>query len=116
MQQDNSLENKFAGKNFVFDERLSETISNKIISKCHQCGGPSDTHINCKNVNCNLLFIQCKKCKKDHQGCCSPKCISIKNLPQEKQEEIRKRKQNRKRFHSHNKVDLSKAFKKENND
>jgi len=115
LKQDNSLQNKFQGKNFVFDERLSETISDKIISKCHQCGEPSDTHINCKNVNCNLLFIQCEKCKKDYEGCCSPKCISIRNLPQEKQTEIRKRKQNRKRFHSHSKIDLSKAFNKENN-
>ena len=116
LQQDKTLENKFEGKNFVFDERLGERISNKIISNCHQCGMPSDTHINCKNVNCNLLFIQCEKCKKEHEGCCSPKCISIKNLPQEKQDKIRKGQQNRKRFHSHSKVDLSKALNKENND
>ena len=116
LQQDKTLENKFEGKNFVFDERLGERISNKIISNCHQCGTPSDTHINCKNVNCNLLFIQCEKCKKEHEGCCSSKCISIKNLPKEKQEEIRKGQQNRKRFHSHSKVDLSKALNKENND
>ncbi len=82
LQQDKTLENKFEGKNFVFDERLGERISNKIISKCHQCGRPSDTHINCRNVNCNLLFIQCKTCKKDHEGCCSPDCIKVKNLPE----------------------------------
>ena len=116
LQQDNTLENKFEGKNFVFDQRLGERISDKIISNCHQCGWPSDTHINCKNVNCNLLFIQCEKCKKEHEGCCSPKCILLKNLPQEEQEEIRKGQQNRKRFHSHSKVDLRKAFNKENND
>ena len=116
LQQDKTLENKFEGKNFVFDERLGERISNKIISNCHQCGTPSDTHINCKNVNCNLLFIQCEKCKKEHEGCCSPKCISIKNLPQEKRDKIRKGQQNRKRFHSHSKVDLSTALNKENND
>ena len=67
-------------------------------------------------INCNLLFIQCEKCKKEHEGCCSSKCISIKNLPKEKQEEIRKGQQNRKRFHSHSKVDLSKILNKENND
>lgn len=116
LQRNNTLENKFEGKNFVFDERLGERISNKIISNCHQCGTPSDSHINCKNVNCNLLFIQCEKCKKEHEGCCSPKCISLKKLPQEEQEEIRKGQQNKKRFHSHSKVDLRKAFNKENND
>ena len=116
LEKNEKLENKFEGKNFVFDERLGERISNKIISKCHQCGWPSDTHINCRNVNCNLLFIQCKTCKKDHEGCCSPDCIKVKNLPPEKQEKIRKPQQNKKRFHSHSKVDLSKAFNKENND
>ena len=116
LEKNEKLENKFEGKNFVFDERLGERISNKIISKCHQCGRPSDTHINCRNVNCNLLFIQCKTCKKDHEGCCSPDCIKVKNLPPEKQEKIRKPQQNKKRFHSHSKVDLSKAFNKENND
>ena len=116
LEKNEKLENKFEGKNFVFDERLGERISNKIISKCHQCGRPSDTHINCRNVNCNLLFIQCKTCKKDHEGCCSPDCIKAKNLPPEKQEKIRKPQQNKKRFHSHSKVDLSKAFNKENND
>ena len=82
LEKNEKLENKFEGENFVFDERLGERISNKIISKCHQCGRPSDTHINCRNVNCNLLFIQCKTCKKDHEGCCSPDCIKVKNLPE----------------------------------
>ena len=90
LRQDPSLDNKFEGKNFVFDERLGERISDKIISKCHQCGTLSDTHINCNNVNCNLLFIQCQTCKEEYQGCCSPKCIKTKNLPEAKQMEIRK--------------------------
>ena len=32
------IENKFLGKNFVFDHRRSESISGEIISDCHQCG------------------------------------------------------------------------------
>ena len=31
------LENKFKGKNFVFDHRRGERISEDIISNCHQC-------------------------------------------------------------------------------
>ena len=31
------IENKFIGKNFVFDNRRAERISNQIISYCHQC-------------------------------------------------------------------------------
>jgi UPF0176 protein len=81
---------KFKGKNFVFDERLGERISEEIISKCHQCGVVCDTHTNCANDDCHLLFIQCESCKKTMQGCCSEACIEVINLPVEKQREIRK--------------------------
>lgn len=88
--KENSLENKFIGKNFVFDERLGERISNEIISTCHQCGNLSDTHTNCKNDGCHLLFIQCDNCAEKYAGCCSDECREIVALPQEKQKEIRK--------------------------
>jgi UPF0176 protein len=84
------LENKFIGKNFVFDERLGERISTKIISACHQCGTPSDDHTNCKNDGCHLLFIQCMACAEKYGGCCSEECKDILALPVEKQKEIRK--------------------------
>lgn len=84
------LENKFQGKNFVFDERLGERISEEIISTCHQCGQPCDDHTNCKNDGCHLLFIQCKECAEKHQGCCSAECKDIINLPEEEQKAIRK--------------------------
>ncbi|MBL6449449.1 rhodanese-related sulfurtransferase [Fulvivirga sp. 29W222] len=84
------LENKFLGKNFVFDERLGERISEEVISTCHQCGQPCDDHTNCKNDGCHLLFIQCKECAEKHQGCCSTECKDIINLPEEEQKEIRK--------------------------
>ncbi|MEM6804066.1 MAG: rhodanese-related sulfurtransferase, partial [Bacteroidota bacterium] len=69
--KEQGLENKFRGKNFVFDERLGERISDEVIAHCHQCGKPCDTHVNCKNVTCNLLFIQCEDCAKEYEGCCS---------------------------------------------
>jgi UPF0176 protein len=84
------LENKFIGKNFVFDERLGERISTNIISACHQCGAPCDDHTNCKNDGCHLLFIQCKACAEKYVGCCSEECKNIQSLPVEKQKEIRK--------------------------
>lgn len=84
------LDNKFVGKNFVFDERLGERISNDIISVCHQCGNPCDTHTNCKNDGCHLLFIQCEACAAQMQGCCSASCKEIINLPEEAQRELRK--------------------------
>lgn len=112
LEENNQIDNKFKGKNFVFDGRLAERISNEVISNCHQCGEKADTHVNCKNVNCNLLFIQCQSCQTDHQMCCSPECLQVKNLPEEQQIEIRKGQENKQRFHSHQKVDLSQAFKK----
>jgi UPF0176 protein len=85
-----SLENKFIGKNFVFDERLGERITNDIISVCHQCGKSCDDHTNCKNDGCHLLFIQCADCAKEFNGCCSQECKDIIALPVEAQKEIRK--------------------------
>lgn len=88
--KEQELENKFIGKNFVFDERLGERISDDIISVCHQCGNPCDTHTNCKNDGCHLLFIQCEACANKYDGCCSAECAEIVAMPAEKQKEIRK--------------------------
>lgn len=88
--KDQGLENEFIGKNFVFDERLGERITEDIISKCHQCGKPCDTHVNCINSACHLLFIQCDECSKKMENCCSNECLDFIHLPEEKQKELRK--------------------------
>lgn len=88
--KEQNLESKFIGKNFVFDERLGERITNDIISTCHQCGKPCDDHTNCKNDGCHLLFLQCESCAKEFNGCCSQECKDIIALPLEAQKEIRK--------------------------
>lgn len=84
------LESKFIGKNFVFDDRLGERITEDIIARCHQCGKPADTHTNCKNDGCHLLFIQCDECAVKYNGCCSEECTTIYHLPLEDQQELRK--------------------------
>jgi len=84
------LVSKFKGKNFVFDDRLGEKITEDIIAKCHQCGAPCDTHTNCKNDGCHLLFIQCPTCAETYAGCCTQTCTDIVHLPLEKQIELRK--------------------------
>ena len=77
------LPNKFKGKNFVFDERMGERISEEIIARCHQCGDACDTHLNCANEACHILFIQCEKCAAKHDHCCSKKCQDFRQLPEE---------------------------------
>lgn len=88
------LENKFVGKNFVFDERRSEAISEDVIAECHQCGAPCDTHVNCANEGCHLLFIQCPSCAEKFNHCCSGSCAEIIALPYEAQKALRKGKHN----------------------
>ena len=84
------LKNKFRGKNFVFDERLGERISGEIISQCHQCGKPCDSHTNCLNEGCHLLFIQCHECAEKYKGCCSEACRQVAELPEESKKVLRK--------------------------
>ena len=88
--KDQEMPNKFHGKNFVFDDRLGERITDEIISSCHQCGKPADTHTNCKNEACHLLFIQCSPCAEKWQGCCSKACYEVIQLPEEEQALLRK--------------------------
>src|ERR1700712_24039 len=76
------LETKFIGKNFVFDDRLGERVTEDVIAKCHQCGLPADTHTNCKNDGCHLLFIQCEECATKYTGCCSNECLEINQMPE----------------------------------
>jgi UPF0176 protein len=87
--KEQGLDNKFIGKNFVFDERLGERVSDDIISFCHQCGKSCDDHTNCKNDGCHLLFIQCKECSERYSGCCSNECKELLALPVEKQKALR---------------------------
>jgi len=76
------LENKFHGKNFVFDERLGERISEEIISYCHLCSkNKSDTHYHCQNQACHVLFLGCDECIQRKYGYCSYRCLWFDRLP-----------------------------------
>ena len=77
------LPNKFIGKNFVFDERMGERISEDVIAKCHQCGKPCDHHVNCANDACHILFIQCEECAELFENTCSQKCKDYNALTEE---------------------------------
>ncbi|NCU03728.1 MAG: rhodanese-related sulfurtransferase, partial [Chitinophagaceae bacterium] len=87
--KEEGLANKFHGKNFVFDQRLGERVTEEIIAHCHQCGKPADTHVNCVNDACHLLFIQCDECKEKMEGTCSKECFDFIHLPEEEQKRLR---------------------------
>ncbi|NQV89324.1 MAG: rhodanese-related sulfurtransferase [Parcubacteria group bacterium] len=84
------LESKFKGRNFVFDGRSAEPITDDVLGVCYQCSAPSSTHANCKNTTCNILFIQCDACKDTFNRSCSGECRDISFLPIEEQEKLRK--------------------------
>ena len=84
------LENKFKGKNFVFDDRMGERISEEVIAKCHQCSNSADVHVNCANDACHILFIQCPDCAAKYNHCCSAKCKDFIQLPEEERKALRK--------------------------
>jgi UPF0176 protein len=88
--REQNLENKFKGKNFVFDHRRSERVSIDVLSLCHQCGTSCDSHTNCANQACHLLFIQCSHCAAKMDECCSSECQKVNVLSLEEQKNLRK--------------------------
>ncbi|MGL5890056.1 MAG: rhodanese-related sulfurtransferase, partial [Bacteroidia bacterium] len=83
------IPSKFIGKNFVFDERLGERITDDVIAACHQCGSACDTHVNCANTDCHVLFIQCDSCAQKMEHCCSNECREWNQLPAGEREKLR---------------------------
>ena len=88
--KEQQLDSKFIGSNFVFDDRLEERITADIIGVCHQCATACDTHTDCMNQACHILFIQCPDCKASYNGCCSSECQEFAALPLEEQRILRK--------------------------
>ena len=86
--KNNKAQSKFIGKNFVFDQRMGEQITDDIISNCHQCNNQCNMHTNCQNQSCHILFIQCNECENKYNGCCSKKCKNFIDLPKEEQKKI----------------------------
>ena len=86
----NGIKSKFIGKNFVFDARLGERITDDIIADCHNCGKPSDNHHDCNYDACHILFIQCVDCSTKLDGCCSKECKKNASKSIEEQKEMRK--------------------------
>ncbi len=89
--QQKGLPNRFKGANYVFDERISERVSDDVLSECDQCDEKCDSFTNCANAMCNLLFIQCETCKSKMENCCTAECQSVIHMSEEEQKALRKR-------------------------
>lgn len=68
------LPSKFKGKNFVFDHRMSERITEDVLGTCLSCSVPCDDYTNCANHACNRLFIQCNSCREKTGSTCRDEC------------------------------------------
>jgi UPF0176 protein len=76
------LQNKFRGKNFVFDERLGEKVGEETIADCQVCEKVKcDDYIHCKNQSCHVLFICCSECQDKLSGYCSKICNICDKFP-----------------------------------
>lgn len=89
--KEQGISSKFVGSNFVFDERIAEKITPDVLSICDQCDSPCDQYTNCRNMVCNLLFLQCEKCSENFGACCSLECKKISELPDAEYKEFRKK-------------------------
>ena len=88
--KEQGIDSRFKGKNFVFDDRLGERVTDDVISSCHVCDTSCDDHTDCKNVACHVLFIQCTECSELLNGCCSKECKDFALLPLDEQKALRK--------------------------
>ncbi len=88
--KEKGLENKFRGKNFVSMKGWGSLSREKLLPIVTSAAKPADSHTNCKNSGCHLLFIQCAECADKYDGCCSIDCKETYHLPIEEQKELRK--------------------------
>ncbi|KAG0196572.1 hypothetical protein BGX28_009984 [Mortierella sp. GBA30] len=90
--QETHIHSIYKGKNFTFDKRLGEPITDEVLAQCHICGTACDTYCNCSNMACNLLMISCPSCLEKHQGTCgSGSCVEMVKELNEKQKQIDKK-------------------------
>ncbi len=69
---------KFAGKCYVFDERIgvevNHTANAQVVSCCVHCGCPCDRYLNCEWSRCNAQFFCCEACHSEGLRYCSEVC------------------------------------------
>lgn len=72
IQEQKHLDSLFRGRNFTFDARMGENITDEITgTKCHICGDPCNRYQNCAHAQCNLLMLCCSKCASQFLNTCA---------------------------------------------
>lgn len=89
------IDSKYKGKNFVFDGRTAEAVTDDVMGTCHNCGTAANTHVDCPNEVCHVLFIQCTECQAKMNKCCSDDCVKIMQMPEEDRKAYRKGKKSK---------------------
>ncbi|ETW00149.1 hypothetical protein H310_07556 [Aphanomyces invadans] len=93
IKQHTDIQSKFKGRNFVFDQRLSNintAITDDVLAHCYTCGQPCNTHTNCSNTMCHGLILQCANCAISFDGACSLRCQNMKHVMDQQSREQRR--------------------------
>lgn len=67
----------FRGKNYVFDARLTQKITDDILGTCDHCTTPNDDYTNCVNAACNKQIIVCPECVDTYHNTCGDTCAEL---------------------------------------
>ena len=67
----------FRGKNYVFDGRITQKVTDDILGSCDHCGAANDDFTNCRNANCSKQIIVCDACIDTYHNTCSPGCAEL---------------------------------------
>jgi predicted sulfurtransferase len=67
----------FRGKNYVFDARITQKITDDILGTCDHCKQPNDDYTNCINAACNKQIIVCPNCIDSYHHTCSERCAEL---------------------------------------
>lgn len=67
----------FRGKNYVFDGRVTQKITDDILAQCDHCQKTNDDYTNCINASCNKQLIACPDCVNVYQNTCSARCSEL---------------------------------------
>jgi UPF0176 protein len=67
------------GSLFVFDRRNlvrfgDAASAREVLGRCAHCGAPTESFVNCGNIDCNALHLVCASCLPRRRGFCSTAC------------------------------------------